>query len=118
MNNKTTISMTPTNSSSQTIQPSLTMRMLVGAGIGLLLISMFLLSVDEADPAWGRFWMVRPLIIVPLAGATGGLCNYFIMKFHTLKGFSQILALIISLLVFLIGLWMGIVLGLDGTLRD
>jgi hypothetical protein len=111
--------MTPANNStSQPNQASLITRMAVGAGIGLLLISLYLLSADEPDPAWVKFWMIRPLIIVPLAGATGGLCNYFILRFQTLNGLSKALALIISLLVFVIGIWMGIVLGLDGTWWD
>jgi hypothetical protein len=110
--------MTQTDNTTQPNTASLTKRMFVGAGIGLLLISLYLLSADEPDPAWGKFWMIRPLIIVPLAGAMGGLCNYFIMQFHTLKGFSKTIALIISLLVFIIGIWLGIVLGLDGTMWD
>lgn len=110
--------MTQTDNTTQANSASLPKRMIVGAGIGLFLISLFLLSADEPNPAWGKFWMIRPLIIVPLAGAMGGLCNYFIVQFHTLKGFSKTLALIISLLVFVVGLWLGIVLGLDGTLWD
>lgn len=104
------------NSTTHPNAASLTRRMVVGAGMGLLLISLFLLSVDEADPAWGKFWMIRPLIVVPFAGTMGGLCNYYIVRFHSLAGVSKVLALILSLLVFVFGLLMGIVLGLDGTL--
>ncbi len=104
------------NSTSQQQQVSLVKRMLVGAGIGLLLISLFLLSADEPNPEWGKLWMVRPLIIVPLAGAMGGLCNYFIVHFHDQVGVNKTIAMIISVIVFIIGLWLGIVLGLDGTM--
>lgn len=62
--------------------------------------------------------MIRPLLMVPFAGAMGGLCNYFIVGRHTTIGLNKTVAVIISLLVFLAGLWMGIVLGLDGTLWD
>ncbi len=93
-------------------------RMLAGAVIGLILISLFVLPPGNANPAWGKFWMVRPLIIVPLAGAMGGLCNYYIMHFHRLIGMHKIAALILSAFIFLFGLWLGIVLGLDGTLWD
>src|SRR5688572_22117045 len=104
--------MTQTNN--PTSQPaSLSKRMILGAGIGLLLIAFFLLTADEPDPAWGKFWMIRPLIIVPLAGAMGGLCNYFILSFHDRAGINRIVAIIISVIVFIIGLWMGVVLGLD-----
>lgn len=104
------------NSTSRASQISFVTRMLVGAGIGLLLISLFLFSVDEPDPAWGKLWMVRPLIIVPLAGAMGGLCNYFILHFHNQAGVNKTIAIILSVIVFIVGLWLGTILGLDGTL--
>lgn len=100
---------------SQTRQP-LIKRMIMGAAIGLLLISLFLLSAGEPDPAWGRLWILRPLIIVPLAGAIGGLCNYFIMLFHNQFSVNKVIAMILSVIVFIVGLWLGIVLGLDGTM--
>jgi hypothetical protein len=101
-------------STSSTIkdQVPLSRRMLVGAGIGLLLISLFLLPIKNPNPEWGKFWMIRPFIIVPFAGAMGGLCNYYIMQFNLPK----IVAVLLSVLVFVIGLWIGFVLGLDGTL--
>jgi hypothetical protein len=97
-------------------QASITKRMLVGAAIGLLVISLFLLSAGEGIPAWGSYWRIRPLIIVPFAGAMGGLFNYLIVRFHSSFGVNKTLALLISALVFIAGLWIGIVLGLDGTL--
>jgi len=104
------------NSASQPHQVSLVKRMIVGGGIGLLLISLFLFPAGEPNPEWGKLWMIRPLIIVPLAGAMGGLCNYFIMHFHDRVGVNRIIAMILSVIVFIIGLWLGIVLGLDGTM--
>ncbi|SFC72070.1 potassium transporter KefB [Spirosoma endophyticum] len=91
-------------------------RMAIGAGIGLILISLFLLSVREPNPGWGKLWMIRPLLIVPLAGAIGGLCTYFISHFQKQFGINKAIAIIVSVLVCLIGLWIGFVLGLDGTL--
>lgn len=93
-------------------------RMVQGATIGLILISLFLFSADEPAPEWGPFWMVHPLIIVPLAGAMGGLCHYLIMHFYKQVGVSKTIAAICSAVVFIIGLYMGIVLGLDGTMWD
>jgi hypothetical protein len=92
--------------------------MLVGAGIGLLLISFFLLSAGAPNPEWGKLWMIRPLIIVPLAGAMGGLCNYFIVNYRNQVGVNKVIAVLLSVIVFMVGLWMGVVLGLDGTLWD
>ena len=109
--------MTQINTSTSSIhQGSLVKRMLVGAGIGLLLISLFLLSAGEPNPEWGKLWMIRPLIIVPLAGAMGGLCNYFMVHFNSQVGLNKTIAVILSVIVFIIGLWLGIVLGLDGTM--
>jgi hypothetical protein len=111
--------MTQTTSSPSPVnQVSLGKRLVVGAGIGLTLISLFLLPVGDADPAWGKFWMIRPLIVVPLAGAAGGFCNYVLVRFHDRIGVNKAIAWIISVIVFIVGLWMGIVLGLNGTLWD
>jgi len=96
----------------------LTKRALIGAGIALLLMALFLLNVDEPNPAWPKLWFIRPLIIVQLAGAAGG-AFYHIMDSNTSrKGWGRLLAIVISLIVYIIALWLGSVLGLDGTLWD
>lgn len=92
--------------------------MLTGAAIGLLLISLFLISAGEPDPAWGNFWRIKPLFMVPFAGAMGGLCNYFIVHYHRQLGLHKAIAVILSVIVFIVGLWMGTVLGLNGTYWD
>ncbi|PEC35719.1 potassium transporter KefB, partial [Bacillus toyonensis] len=51
--------------------------MLLGAGIALILILVFLLGVDNPKPEWGKLWMLKPLIVVPTAGAMGGVFYYF-----------------------------------------
>jgi hypothetical protein len=89
--------------------------MLIGALIGLTLISLFLFSAGEPDPEWGNLWRIKPLIMVPFAGAVGGACHYFIVHFRHLVHLNKILAIILSVLVFIFGLWMGTVLGLNGT---
>lgn len=111
--------MTHTNqvsSPSQGISP-LTKRMLVGLGIGLAIISFFILSTQHPRPEWGRFWMVKPLIVTPLVGAICGACFHLMMRqFRKLTGWKKTAVLIITLIGYFIGLWMGIVLGLAGTL--
>jgi hypothetical protein len=98
--------------------PSLSKRMLLGAAIALILIVVFLSQAGEPDPAWPRLWMVRPLIIVPLAGATGGGFFYFMDHLSYQGGWKKAGAYILSAIVYIIGLWMGTVLGLDGTHWD
>ena len=90
---------------------------LVGAGIALLAISFFVFGVDKAPPEWGKYWMIRPFIITPLAGALGG-AFYSFMDYQRSRGFNRTLAILMSLVVYLVGLWMGVIVGLDGTLWD
>ena len=94
---------------------SLAKRMLIGGMIGLILISLFLSGTGEPNPAWGKFWMLKPLIIVPFAGAMGGGFNYLVSQQEFKKGRVKALAMFFSLIVFIIGLWLGSVLGLNGT---
>ncbi|QHL89392.1 potassium transporter KefB [Nibribacter ruber] len=89
--------------------------MLLGGCIALLAISFFVFGVDNPNPAWGKYWMVRPLIITPLAGAMGGVF-YAFMDYQSARGFNRTLAVLLSLVVFVVGLWLGIVLGLAGTM--
>lgn len=96
-------------------QALLIKRMLLGAGIALVLISVFLLQAGAPDPDWGKLWMIRPLIIVPLAGAAGGAFYYFMNPLRYQGGWKRIVANILSLIVYIIGLWLGTILGLDGT---
>lgn len=94
---------------------SLVKPMLVGAGIALLVISFFVFGVDAPHPEWGKYWMVRPLIVTPLAGAIGG-AFYAFMEYQSSRGFNRTLAISLSIVVYIIGLWLGTVLGLAGTM--
>jgi hypothetical protein len=97
---------------------SMTKRMLQGAGIALALISMFLLSAGEGNPAWPKYWMLKPLFMVPFAGAMGGVFYYFMDHMRYLGGWRKAVAFIISFIGYVIALWMGTVLGLNGTMWD
>ena len=91
-------------------------RMFQGGAIALVLIIIFLSGVDEPNPEWPKLWMVRPLIIVPLAGAMGGVFYYFMDHLRHLGGWKKAVAFILSFIGYLIALWLGTVLGLDGTM--
>ena len=91
---------------------------LIGAAIGLILISLFLLGAGEPNPAWGKFWMIKPLVMVPLAGAVGGVFYYFMDHLRYTGKLNRTVAVLLSIAVYIIGLWMGTVLGLDGTMWD
>ena len=111
--------MTHNNLATEQSQPtSLSDSMLLGAGIGLILISFFLYGAGEPNPEWGRMWMIKPLCMVPIAGAMGGAFYYFMDYLSSRRGLNRTLAVILSLFVYIIALWLGTVLGLNGTMWD
>ncbi len=93
-------------------------RVIQGAVLALILIAIFLSGVGEPHPSWPPFWYLRPLIIVPLAGASGGTWVYYINQLRREGGWNKVFTLLISILGYVIALWLGTVLGLDGTLWD
>ncbi len=101
------------------IHPStLGKRMLVGAGISLLISLFFVLGVDDPKPEWHALWIVKPLLIIPAAGALGGAFFHFMDHLRYEGGWRLILANVLSVLVYLVVVWLGIVLGLHGTMWD
>lgn len=90
--------------------------MITGGLTGAVLILLFLSSVDEPNPSWPRWWMVRPLIIVPVAGAGGGLLLHLLTPLRKAGGWKTFLGYFLGVVGFIIILWLGMVLGLDGTL--
>jgi len=93
-------------------------RMLQGASIAFLLIAFLLSGAGEPDPSWPKLWMLRPLLIVPAAGALGGAFYYFMDHLRHQGRWKKTLAIFISLIGYAIALWLGTILGLDGTLWD
>ncbi|MBA4849588.1 potassium transporter KefB [Emticicia sp. BO119] len=91
-------------------------RVLIGAAIGLAVILFFVLRVSPNHPDWGQYWLVQPLVVTPLAGAAAGLCNHFLDFLRKEGGTQKIVANILAVLIYMVGLWMGIVLGLHGTM--
>jgi hypothetical protein len=93
-------------------------RMILGAGIGLFLISFFVFGVDEPHPDWPKNWMLKPLIITPMIAALGAAFSTTLDPLRQQGGWKTFAAVGLSLLVFLVALWMGVVLGLNGTMWD
>jgi len=91
-------------------------RMLICAGIGLTLIAIFLSGVNHPNPSWGSLWMLKPLIMVPIAGAAGGAWYYLLSYMFDQGAKSRIVVNIIGLISIIIALWLGTILGLNGTL--
>jgi hypothetical protein len=101
---------------SQLTFKSVITRMLIGALIGLAIISLFIFSIDGPNPAWGDYWRVKPLIITPLVSAFGFLSFYLKEYINPKSDAGKIVVFLISTLAFVVALWLGTVLGLDGTL--
>jgi H+/Cl- antiporter ClcA len=93
-------------------------RTILGAAIALALIAFFLYSVKHPNPEWPKYWMIRPLLIVPIAGAAGGAISYLLNRMLYKTDGQKAIAIILGFIIYVIGLWMGAVLGLDGTLWD
>jgi len=91
-------------------------RALIGAVLGVALVLFFVLRVDEPHPSWPYLWWIRPLVITPLAGACGGIATYFILPSIFKETWQKILAIIATIIVYVVALWMGFVLGMDGTM--
>lgn len=93
-------------------------RMLIGAGIALFLISMFLFGDGDlpSHPDWPNLWYIRPLIVVPISGAMGAAFSSLLDDLRHQGGWKQAFAIFMSLLVYFISIWLGSVFGLDGTL--
>lgn len=57
------------------------------------------------------------MIVTPLAGAMGG-AFYAFMEYQSSRGFNRTVAILLSIVVYFVGLWLGTVLGLAGTMWD
>lgn len=93
---------------------TLSKRMLIGGGIALAVIAVFVFGAGNGKPEWGNYWMVKPLILTPLIGAFGGAYTYVINRLSLHRAFT----IVLSIVGFIMILWVGIVLGLNGTMWD
>lgn len=91
---------------------------LPAALIGLIIIAIFVFPVTEPKPEWGTFWQIKPLLLTPLITAFGGVVYYFVKEWFLKKGWSSLLAIVLGAALFFLSLWLGIILGLNGTLWD
>ena len=89
---------------------------LAGAGFGLIAISVFVFG-GEPEPEWPKNWQVKPLILTPVISAIGGLFFAF-MEYSSTRGLNRILALTIGVIGFFVIFWLGMILGLNGTMWD
>ncbi len=91
---------------------------LTGGAVALIFIAIFLMGVDEADPSWPKYWKLKPFLMVPLAGAIGGTFYHFMGYLRTQGSWKKVLGFLLGIVGYLVILWLGTVLGLNGTLWD
>ena len=89
-------------------------RALQGAGIGLLLISIFILGALSANANVGT-WGFAPLGGVAVGGVCGGAFYCFMDLFRIQGGWKKHLANIVSVLVYFIACYMCLILALDAV---
>ena len=89
---------------------------LIGAGTALLIIGLFVITAGKGNPSWDYYWRIKPLLLSPLLGAITGLCYNAAAPLRRLNGWPGKLFLVLSILGFFIGQWLGLVLGLAGTM--
>lgn len=89
---------------------------IAGAILALILISIFVFTVPNPNPEWGQYWFIRPLIVTPFITSIGGVCFYIINTKKTKSKLLNLLLILSSFILFLFFLWIGTILGLDGTL--
>jgi pilus assembly protein TadC len=87
-----------------------------GGILALAVISFFVLSADAPHPGWSSYWMVKPLLLTPFAGAFGGLVVYYCTRLAAFLQLNKVVAFLLSVPVYIVILWLGIILGLNGTL--
>jgi hypothetical protein len=99
-----------------TFSRAMAVRTLTGAFIALACISLFVLGVDNPDPSWHHTWWVRPIVITPLAGAAGGAFFHFMYELGKAGTWKKIVLSLVGIIGYIIATWMGLVLGLAGTM--
>jgi hypothetical protein len=89
-----------------------------GGGFAFALMAFFLYTAGEPHPDWGPLWRIRPLLVITVAGAIGGAFWHFMLSAARRGGWRKFLRFLLGMLLYLIALWLGSVLGLDGTYWD
>jgi ABC-type branched-subunit amino acid transport system permease subunit len=91
--------------------------MALGGCFALFLMTVFLVAAGPGKPEWGEYWRLRPLILTPVVASFGGaFFGYLTFRFR--NGWLGIAAVLFGLVIYVVSLWLGSVLGLDGTHWD
>lgn len=91
-------------------------RILIGAGFALVLITLFVMGVDNPHYNWPENWRLRPIVVTTIAGGIGGAFVDFMHLMRREGGIYRAGGIVLSLVGYVIILWLGSIYGLAGTL--
>jgi hypothetical protein len=92
----------------------LTKRILQGALLAPVLLILFLLIAPlfgDGDWHYG-LWIISPLVVMMFGGACGGVVYFIMDVLRSHGGWKKTLANILTVLVYIVGMYMSLVLGL------
>lgn len=90
--------------------------MALGLILGLVIISLFVFGVNNPKQEWGTNWRMQPLILTPIVVAFGSLAFFANRIFMPQTKTAKVLLSVASIIAFIISIWLGIIIGLNGTL--
>lgn len=93
---------------------ALTKRAWQGAGIAFALMSIFLLIANSRDMEF-EAWELVPLTAVSAGGAIGGIFYCLMDPLRNQGNTQKILANVLSVLVYMVSLYCGLILALNAT---
>lgn len=88
----------------------------LGFAIAFLLVFGLIVTVNNPNPVWGKNWFVKPLILTPTVAAFGGFAFYYLSSISFRNQWISIAKTIVSILAYIFFLWIGTVIGFNGTL--
>lgn len=88
----------------------------LGFAIAFVLVTALILSVNNPNPVWGKNWFVRPILLTPVIAATGAGVSYLISTISFRNQLFNLFKILLCLLAYIFFLWIGTVIGFNGTL--
>ena len=89
--------------------------LLLPAVLGAMIPTALLIFLILANSETYALWMFFPLLIIPAGGASGGIF-FYLMGFHWFpRGSQKLIALIFSVLIYFVAIWISTVLAFNFT---
>ena len=89
---------------------------LLGFALGLFIASMLIHNVSFPKLSWGPNWYIKPMLVLSFVASIGSIPFYFANQYEASNHSKKILAYLGATLFLLFFIWIGIILGFDGTI--